>query len=67
MALAYQNGDRVNEVKFVIKNAEVIGAKIVEGETDVYFKLRYTDADGEVKENFFLESILEKATNQDIA
>jgi hypothetical protein len=59
MALKFQVGDIVKENKFVITNAEVIGASIPEGSTDVFYKLRYTDHDGGIAENFFIEDALE--------
>jgi dihydrofolate reductase len=60
MALKFKVGDIVKENKFVITGAEVIGASIPEGSTDVFYKLRYTDVDGNQAENFFQESALDK-------
>jgi hypothetical protein len=59
MALAYKIGDKVNEKLFVMKDGEVTSATI--GDTDgiVYFKVKYTDGEGNEQENFFAEEILE--------
>jgi hypothetical protein len=55
MALAFKVGDVVNENKFVIKNATVIGACIVDGSTDVHYKISYLNQAGQSQEGYIEE------------
>ena len=58
MALSFKIGDKVDELLFVMKNGEILGATI--GETDgiVYYKVRYTDELDNIQENYFAEHLL---------
>jgi hypothetical protein len=59
MALAYKIGDKVREKVFVMADGEVTSATI--GDTDgiVYFKVKYTDGEGEIQERYIAEDLLE--------
>ncbi len=61
MALAYKIGDKVKEKVFVMTDGEVVGATIGDTDALVYFKVKYTDGDGNIQERFIAEENLETA------
>lgn len=59
MALQYKIGDKVKEKVFVMTDGEISGATIGEEDGIVYFKVKYTDDEGNIQERFINEDHLE--------